>query len=112
MFQHLPRQRKLSLAEEKRAKDLLEIKVNKKMLQDTLVKETGKIITLKDLTNINSMMKQEKSRNNLDECIQKLTKSYGKFIHVYVECSIYQCSKSINGYSFFILMCIKFVLPV
>ncbi len=37
-------------------------------------------ITLKDLTNINSMMKQEKSRNNLDECIQKLTKSYGKFI--------------------------------
>ena len=54
--------------------------VNKKLLQQELVKETGNVILLKDLTNISSTSKRGKSRNDLDVTVDTLMKRYGKCI--------------------------------
>ena len=52
--------------------------VNKKLLQQELVRETGNVILLKDLTNIASSTKLGKSRNSLDAMVDTLMKHYGK----------------------------------
>jgi hypothetical protein len=52
--------------------------VNKKLLQQELVKDTGNVILLKDLTNIASASKRGKSRNDLDVTVDTLMKRYGK----------------------------------
>lgn len=52
--------------------------VNKKLLQQELVKDTGNVILLKDLTNIESASKRGRSRNDLDVTVDTLTKRYGK----------------------------------
>ena len=75
----LPQQRKLSLSEQKEAEKLLSLKANKKLVQDKLASETGKCISLKDLTNISSMTKASSTRNNLEECVKKLTDKHGEF---------------------------------
>ena len=41
MFKQLPQQRKLTMAERETAKNLLELNINKKMVQDKLVANTG-----------------------------------------------------------------------
>ena len=47
------------------------------MLQDKLCQTTGKIVTLKDITNISSSMQAKTTRNDLEYCVQKLTEKYG-----------------------------------
>lgn len=53
------------------------VKANKKILKDKLSHETGKAVTLKDITNLRSSMEAKNTRNNLEECVQKLTDTYG-----------------------------------
>lgn len=52
--------------------------VNKKLLQQELVQDTGNVILLKDLTNIASAAKRGKSRNDIDVTIDTLMKRYGE----------------------------------
>ena len=59
---------------------LLEMKANKKLIQKQLTEETGKIILLKDLTNISTSMKEGKSRNDLDSTIGLLQDKYGMYV--------------------------------
>ena len=54
------------------------MKANKKFIQQQLTEETGKIILLKDLTNISTSMKEGKSRNDLDKSIGTLKDKYGR----------------------------------
>ena len=78
LFKHLPRQRKLSDSEKKGAENFLNVKANKKILQHKLSQETGKAVTLKDITNLQSSLQNKSTRNNLEASVEKLTDTYGK----------------------------------
>ncbi|XP_065901369.1 uncharacterized protein [Dysidea avara] len=52
IYDHLPRQRKLTPSERNEAAELLTLRVNNKLLQQHLSQSTGKIVTLKDISNI------------------------------------------------------------
>ena len=64
LFKRLPRQRKLS-SYEKDVEQLLSVKANKKMIADKVANKSGKVVLLKDTTNVSSAMKAGKSRNDL-----------------------------------------------
>ena len=57
---------------------MLSLKANKKLIQDKLASTTGKVVLLKDLSNISSRMKMGNTRNDVQESIRKLTEVYGK----------------------------------
>lgn len=84
MFRHLPHQRKLSLGEQEKAKELLAIKANKKMIKDKLEKQTGKVVTLKDLSNIMTQSKFESNRNNLELAVKQLCEKHGKLYRFHI----------------------------
>ena len=42
-----------------------------------LCQTTGKIVTLKDITNTSSSMQAKITHNDLEYCVQKLTEKYG-----------------------------------
>lgn len=48
------------------------------MVQDKLSNDTGKVVLLRDLSNVAKRMKSSKTRNDLDECVRRLTETYGK----------------------------------
>ena len=79
LFKRLPQQRKLLSHEKEEVKNLLSVKANKKMIADEVANNSGKVVLLKDITNISSAMKAGVSRNDLEETVQKLTEEYGKF---------------------------------
>lgn len=74
---HLPRQRKLPIELKEKVAALLHMKANKKLVQDQLSTETGKVILLKDISNIATAAKQGRSRNNLNTTVQSLKDNYG-----------------------------------
>lgn len=78
LFKQLPQQRKLTPHEQERAKYLLELKANKKMVQNDLVKSTGKSIILKDLSNLMTKARSNNSRNDLEKTVQKLFDKFGE----------------------------------
>ena len=47
LFRQLPQQRKLTNEEKEKAKQLLKLKVNKKMVKDDLQSSTGKVVLLR-----------------------------------------------------------------
>ena len=62
LFQHLARQRKLSDVERTEVEKLLQLDCNKKVLQQKVMSETNKIVTLKDIHNILKLLKQKKEK--------------------------------------------------
>ena len=83
LFKQLPHQRKLSADEEVEAAKLLSMKANKKMVQDKMAGMTGKVILLKDLSNMSGKMKAGRTRNDLEAAVKLLTEKHGKCIYVY-----------------------------
>ena len=55
------------------------MKANKKMIQQQLCHETGKVILLKDLSNIITANKSGKSRNDLNSTVTLLMDTYDMF---------------------------------
>ena len=84
LFKHLPNQRKLSAKTKAKASSLLQMNANKKMIQTQLSQETGKVILLKDLTNIATAAKQGHSRNSVDAGVHNLMEKYGKCVRCFV----------------------------
>lgn len=76
-FDHLPHQRKLRGEQRAEAQTMLDLKVNKKLLQSHLTKKTGQVILLKDLHNIASFSKQGAS-NGIENVVSELNKVPGK----------------------------------
>ena len=68
----MPQQRKLPVELKEKAVALLRMKANKKLVQQEISKETGKVILLKDICNLITAGNQGKSRNNLDITVQTL----------------------------------------
>lgn len=54
------------------------MKANKKMIQDKMQSMSGKVVLLKDLSNLNSKLKSGTTRNDLEESIKSLRKGKGK----------------------------------
>ncbi|XP_065895227.1 uncharacterized protein [Dysidea avara] len=76
LFNHLPQQRRLPKEVKEKAAKLLEMKANNKLVQQTLCQETGKVILLKDLANINNTRKRQETRNDLNATVNLLTDKY------------------------------------
>ena len=57
---------------------MLSLKANKKLIQDKLANTTGKVVLLKDLSNISSQIKTGDTRNDISESIRRLTEVCGK----------------------------------
>ena len=53
-YNHLPSQRKLHDDDKVKAREMLSVKANKKMVQHHLAETTGKVVLLKDINNINT----------------------------------------------------------
>ena len=76
VYDHLPRQRQLSEDVKKEAEGLLRMKVNKKLLQQHLSHTSGKVVTLKDITNIQTGFSKP-DENNLESVVSTLRKIEG-----------------------------------
>ena len=61
------------------AENLIKLKVNKKLLQQKLSIESGKIVTLKDISNLVTRMNAAEKRNDLQNTINSLQNQCGKF---------------------------------
>ncbi len=72
IYEHLPRQRQLDDSEKIEAEGMLRMKVNKKMLQQHLSVKTGKVVTLKDITNIQTGLHTHADGNNLEAVVARL----------------------------------------
>jgi len=59
LFNHLPNQRKINPQNKTEVLELMELRANKKLIQHTMQLKTGKIITLKDLSNIYTTGKKQ-----------------------------------------------------
>jgi len=82
LFKHLPKQRRLAESDKEKAKYLMSMHVNKKMLQQELSNTTGKPVTLRDLTNLAAQNKKN-SHNDLENVVNLLQNSYGWYKHFY-----------------------------
>ena len=82
LFRQLPQQRKLTNVEKEKAKQLLQLKANKKMVKDDLQSSTGKVVLLKDLSNLITKAKSESTRNNLEVAVKQLTEKHGKYAYM------------------------------
>lgn len=80
LFKHLPKQRRLKKEDELRASALLDMQANKQIVQMKLARETGRVITLRDLSNVSSKNKHCISRNNVENFVRTLQEKYGRFI--------------------------------
>ncbi|XP_065645990.1 uncharacterized protein LOC136076621 isoform X3 [Hydra vulgaris] len=76
LYKHLPNQRKLPDYAIEKAKELMHLKPNKKLLQKELIKSTGKIITLRDLSNIAASSNKVENRNDITTFVTTLKDKY------------------------------------
>lgn len=82
-FVHSARERKLAPDNRKRAEELMRLQANKKLVQHQLAPEMGKVILLKDLSNIATNMKKGNEKNNIPSLVKTLTDLYGILQHVF-----------------------------
>ncbi|XP_030756364.1 uncharacterized protein LOC115882440 [Sitophilus oryzae] len=75
-----PSQRKLSSNMKESVKDYLNMKANRKMIQQKVQESTGKIVTLQDLTNMK--ISDQSRKENLDGCLNILKAKYGANVAV------------------------------
>ena len=96
LFKHLPRQRSLSEKDKENTKKLLELRANKKLIRQQLTQVSGKIVLLKDISNIASQAKEGKSRNDLTAVVKDLIEQYGKYIYT-ERFNIFCCFRGTSG---------------
>ena len=78
VYDHLPRQRQLNRCQREDAEELLRLKVNTKLLQQHLCDGTGKVVTLKDVQNMQTGIHVQSEKNNLEALVARLRKIHGK----------------------------------
>ena len=71
----MPHVRKLPGDVKENVKDMLKMKVNKKILQQSIHAKTGKYVSLKDLHNLNPPLRH---RNDLVALVEEMKKEPGK----------------------------------
>ena len=78
IYDHLPRQRWLNENERKEAEDYLKMKVDKKLLQQHLSDKSGKVVTLKDISNVQTSVRESSDKNDLQALTARLRSIKGK----------------------------------
>ena len=72
IYNHLPKQRRLNGQEKEGIENLLNLKVNKKLLQQLISNSSNKVVTLKYISNIQTGLRTKTDRNNLEALVTKL----------------------------------------
>ena len=75
---HLPQQRRLEIGEKNDIEELLKLKVNKKLLQQHMSASTGKVVTLKDISNVQTGLRSKSDKNDLNALVTKLKSIEGQ----------------------------------
>ena len=65
------------------AENLIKLKVNEKLLQQKLLFESEKIVTLKVISNLVMRMNAAQKSNNVQNTINNLQNQYGKFQEIF-----------------------------
>lgn len=74
MYGHLPRQRHLDSEESETVKSLLLVQANKKLVQQHISQASGKVVTLKDLSNVRAQIDDQSTKGNeLETVVKDLT---------------------------------------
>ena len=73
----MPKQRRLDPDEVKETEAMLNLGVNKKLLQLHVQQTTGKAVTLKDLTNIKTAMDNKFTKNDIIAVVKQLKEIKG-----------------------------------
>jgi len=96
----LPQQRKLPEDSMKKAVELLSVNANKQLVQAVITAETGKVVLLRDLTNIFCRTKNTSSCNSLDSFVASLQNKYGTLLSysilIYVLCNLRTITPACN----------------
>ncbi|KAH6946946.1 hypothetical protein HPB50_016235 [Hyalomma asiaticum] len=85
LYRHLPQQRKLPPELEDKARTMLQMKANKKLVREQLEKASNKVVTLKDLSNIAAKGKHQVSRNDIEATVRMLRNDYNATVHLLVD---------------------------
>ena len=81
-FSHFPQQRRLQGDQREEARTMLELKVNKKMLQNHLSKTSGQVVLLKDLHNL-GLSSKDSGSSGIEEAVEELKQIPGSdYFHV------------------------------
>uniref|UniRef100_A0A7M5VF39 OTU domain-containing protein n=2 Tax=Clytia hemisphaerica TaxID=252671 RepID=A0A7M5VF39_9CNID len=84
LFRHYAPQRKLSGKIKEDAIGLLKAKANKKLVRLELAKKTGKIVTMRDVHNLNKLSKDvDKTRNDLQSVVNILKNEFGCSVNLH-----------------------------
>lgn len=75
---HLPQQRRLEIGEKNDIEELLKLKLNKKLLQQHMSASTGKVVTLKDISNVQTGLRSKSDKNDLNALVTKLKSIEGQ----------------------------------
>ena len=76
-YKHLPRQRKLDDEEKNKMVELLNLKSNKKLIQDHFQRTTGKVITMRDIHNVTRSADPSDDSSMLKNLIEEMQKVGG-----------------------------------
>ncbi|CAI6358456.1 unnamed protein product [Macrosiphum euphorbiae] len=85
LYSHLPNQRKITPENKAIVIELMDMKANKKLIQEKIMKESGKIVTLKDLSNIRTTAGNHCSKNDLTEVVTKLKSKFNCTVEVSID---------------------------
>ena len=85
IFSRLPRQRMVTGDMKEEVKEALSLKANSKLIQQKIQMETGKRITLKDISNLKAEVKKSLKSNSMEEIVPFLKKQTGATVEVAVD---------------------------
>ena len=85
LYQSLPRQRSLPLELLEEVKSAIKLKANNKLLQQKIEQETGKMVTLKDLSHIKYKSKLSLNKNDIESMVEFLQKQGTSTVGVMVD---------------------------
>ncbi|VDI16269.1 zinc finger SWIM domain-containing protein 3 [Mytilus galloprovincialis] len=83
LFKQLPRERRLPKEMTKEAESLISLKVNKKLLRDHLEQKTGKKVSLKDITNLQTVIKNRSKCHDVASLVKKLLIDHGTIVELF-----------------------------
>lgn len=76
LFDHLPQQRRLDNAQQQEVTMMLELKANKKLVQQHISSKSGHVVLLKDIHNLTNRTQTDRSKD-YEAAIQELQKAPG-----------------------------------
>lgn len=85
LYDHLPRQRKLTGSLREEVKNAVRLKANNKLLQQKIQTSTGLPVTLKDISNLKTESKLETNSNDVEVVVNYLKAKEGAVVEVAVD---------------------------